>query len=130
MKAIFINSTLRTVSLVDISDTGHGSANLDEMHALLSRDASRCDCFTTGGEFDNLDTVFVDDEGLLKPNNFFELPGVYPTPLAGNAIILGTNDEGESIDVKTSVETVRAMVKFYTPLELKILSAQGKWAGY
>jgi hypothetical protein len=34
-------------------------------------------------------------------------------PLVGNCIILGTDDEGDSTDCKSTVEELKAEVKFY-----------------
>jgi len=43
-------------------------------------------------------TVFVDDEGLFVENQrYFKL---HDQPLAGKALVLGVNEEGDSTDVK------------------------------
>ena len=42
-------------------------------------------------------------------------------PLAGNGLILGTNDEGESIEPSVTVEEVKEITKFYTLEEVRRL---------
>lgn len=62
-----------------------------------------CDCFDVARFAQNGDGCFVDDEGLLvqrPPTDFFVLPG-YPEPLAGKGLVMGVDDEGESISPKT-----------------------------
>ena len=61
---------------------------------------------------DQGDSLLVDDEGLLKSPKHFFLFGDYVQPLAGNGIIVGCDDEGETIDAKSSVEDIRGMVRF------------------
>jgi hypothetical protein len=66
------------------------------------------------------DVVFVDDEGRLNgratKDGLFWLTGDAATvELAGKGLVLGTNDEGESIAPTVSLPTVRAMVSFAKP---------------
>ncbi len=73
----------------------------------------KADCFTLVRLRDN-DDVFVDDEGLLKvtkDTKFFMLKD-YPQPLAGYGLILGNDDEGESVDVHHTAEFYRPTVQF------------------
>jgi hypothetical protein len=63
-----------------------------------------CSMFTTAGVLPNGDSVFVDDEGLINgTEEFFYNPDIYPHPLAGNAVILGCDEMGESVDVKSRI---------------------------
>jgi hypothetical protein len=75
------------------------------------------DLMTTIALDDNGETLFIDDEGLLKEdlNDYFILHGPdfsYPQPLPGNGVILGTDKEGESIATTLTVETLRRNVLF------------------
>jgi len=66
---------------------------------------------------DNRDTMFVDDEGLLKlPKYFFQWRG-YDQPLAGKGLILGTNDEGESISPVITLDRAKDNVVWANDLE-------------
>ena len=74
------------------------------------------DCFTCVG-IEQDDSIYVDDEGLLKPQiNFFLYEG-YNQPLAGNGLVLGTDEEGESVDPKNTLKFIRSKVTFMTHLD-------------
>ena len=105
MKAILINSNAQTVTLVDVNPKNF----LDDAHRLID-----CDCFCLGGELDNGDHCLVDDEGLLKGKRFFFKWEGYPhNPLAGNGLVCGSDRNGETVDVKTSLEAIKAKVSFF-----------------
>ena len=54
--------------------------------------------------------MYVDDEGLYVENQvFFGIAGC-PQPLAGRGLILGTDDEGDSTDCTSSLDTIKKMV--------------------
>jgi len=60
----------------------------------------------------NQDAAFVDDEGLYVEDQKFWIHKNYPTPLAGKALVLGTDDEGDSISPATSIEQLKDDIKF------------------
>lgn len=92
MRAIFIDAKNRRVEEFDFT------GNFRDIQRKLG-----VELFTTvnlrGG-----DTLYVDDEGLLNGTQDFFLCGLYPTPLAGNGLILGSDDEGETVAAKLKVE--------------------------
>ena len=56
-------------------------------------------------------SIFVDDEGLFKPNNVGRLVGNYPQPLFGNLVIMGgVDEEGETLDCTLDLIDVVNMV--------------------
>ncbi len=75
-----------------------------------------------GGNFDCVDindegdTIYVNDEGLLKNSNyFFEVNSpLYekPYPLAGTAIVSGTNMEGDDAKPKITHKELKEIIKF------------------
>jgi hypothetical protein len=101
MRAILIDPVAKTVTEVEHTD------DYRDIYKHLE-----CDLFTVVG-IDEVDSVFIDDEGLLKdePGPFFALAG-YPQPLAGRGLILGCDEEGESIAARMSLDEARAMVSF------------------
>jgi hypothetical protein len=100
MKAILINSIEQTVTEIEYS------GNWRDISKLIG-----CDLFTVVN-MGKGDTIFVDDEGLLKdPQYFFKLD-TYRSLLAGNGLILGSDDEGESIACKVTVEEMRSRISF------------------
>ena len=62
--------------------------------------------------YENQDVAFIDDEGLYVEDQYFWIHKNYPTPLAGNGLILGTDDEGESVSPKTQITEINDDVKF------------------
>ena len=63
---------------------------------------------------DDVNSIFVDDEGLLRQNQlYFEYSGSNGIfQLAGNGLILGVDDEGNSISPTLTVEDVEGKVNF------------------
>ena len=70
----------------------------------------------------NGDCAYIDDEGLLKPNQWFWIHKNYPTPLAGSALFCGTDEEGETVDIETTLESLQSSVRFVTRAELHVYS--------
>lgn len=101
MRAIFIDAKNRKVQ--EINFEGDFQAIQKQIGV---------DTFTVCGMRDN-DACYVDDEGLLNgTKDFFSNPNIYPHPLAGNGLILGTDDEGESTDCKVTLDSL-GPVRFY-----------------
>jgi hypothetical protein len=100
-KAYLIDPVTRTVEEVTYAD------NFTHIYSLID-----CDTFTCLTFNEHNDTVFVDDEGLFKPDqHFFKLKG-YPDPLAGKGLVLGTDEEGESVSPTISLEEFRKLISF------------------
>lgn len=121
MKAILINSTERTVTEVDYD------GNFRNLQKLIG-----CDCFTIAPLNPKMVTedvsLYVDDEGLLtNPQAFFQIKGVTYHPLAGNGVILGTNEEGESVDSPVSVQDIAKLTKFYDRATVALGARMGVW---
>lgn len=64
------------------------------------------------------DSIFVDDEGLYKSNQRFFLHTDYGQPLCGKALVLGTDDEGESTSPKITLEQLKERVQFGDPVNV------------
>jgi hypothetical protein len=105
-KAILVNAKARTVTNVEIDDD---KDHLQQYYSFIG-----CDLVTVVN-LENGDTMWLDDEGLLKDPKDFFLIRDYPEPLAGNALITGTrwDDEGDHLaDTKSTVETIKATIQF------------------
>jgi hypothetical protein len=104
MRAILIDPVSETVSEVEY--------NGDYKHIY---ELCGFECFTVI-DLGKGETLFIDDEGLLKEQeHFFALEGplwAYPQPLAGRGLILGTDDDGESVATKLTLEAIRENVKW------------------
>ena len=102
MKAILIDVHTQSVTEVEHDNT------LDNIYDLL-------DCRTFDVvRIDEVDSIYVDDEGLFVDDQlFFEYGGdAQSVRLAGNGLILGVDDEGNSISPQTTVEEVEGRVGF------------------
>lgn len=107
MQAYFINPFSQNVTTVDY----------DGDYKSISRmiDASR-GCFDVVRLYWNQmsihDAAFVDDEGLYVEDQAFWIHRNYPQPLAGKALVLGCNEEGDSVAPKTSFEDLVGDIHF------------------
>lgn len=64
------------------------------------------------------DGIFVDDDGLSKHDQAFFLHKGYGQPLAGKALVLGCDDEGDSVSPRCTLEDLRQQVQFGIPMNL------------
>ena len=101
MKAILID--VKTQEIKEVEHDG----KLQNIYDLI-------DCRTIDiVRVDDVNSIFVDDEGILKDNLYFEYSGSENVfKLAGNGLILGVNDEGNSISPTLTVEDVEGKVRF------------------
>lgn len=106
-KAVLIDAKSRQVRDIQVLDGLDGWYN-----------AIGCELVTVVTQLDDWDSLIVDDEGLLKdPEQFFLWEG-YDQPLAGNGLIVGCDEEGETQDCRTTAEAVRGKVKFMDAQEV------------
>ena len=116
---IKIDSRKREVNLVKIDDW-----NYKKIYDLIGHG---CRNFEVPFVFDNEDTLYTDGEFAIKEfssevdENGFYYPGDYGFILLpyykkfvflGNAVITGSNDEGETVSVKSTLELIRREIVF------------------
>ena len=99
MKAYLIDPQAQTIEQVDYS------GDYTQIYDLINASLFTAATFNRAG-----DTCFVDDEGLFNSDNEFFLIGDYPQPLAGRALVLGCNREGDSVEPSISLQQCRALV--------------------
>ena len=105
MRAIIIDAVKREVREVEIENT---LKSLQEVVGGYIETAHQLNN-------DSRDAVFVNEEGLLsQPKNFFVYDGAHQ-PFAGSGIIVGCDDEGETIGCTISLDEVKSKVSFATP---------------
>ena len=101
MKAILID-----VHNKDIKEIEH-DGKLENIYDLI--DCRAFDLVT----IDDVNAIFVDDEGILKDNLYFEYSGNERVmQFAGSGLVLGYNGEGKTISTILSVEDVKGKVRF------------------
>lgn len=111
MRAILIDPFTETISEVDYD------GDYKSIYRLLSDEKQTVDTFTVVGLSDE-ETLFVDDNGLLnEPTHFFIWKG-YGQPLAGKGLILGVDEEGDSVATKYTLDYVKPRVLWANNLEL------------
>lgn len=95
MKAYLIDSVEKTVKEVEYN------GGLEEMYKLMG-----CSMVSAPIVYSNEDTMFADDEGLYNPDNVkgsFKMKN-WSYPIVGKVLVVGANEMGESVDVKTPIE--------------------------
>lgn len=98
MKAIFIDAQNETVTEVETD-------GLETWYKLLSCEVVESVRLNSYG-----DSIIVDEEGLLKKNrNFFRFGR---QPFSGSGIIIGVDDEGETMEPIITLEQVKANISF------------------
>jgi hypothetical protein len=101
MRAYLIDPIERRITEVDYD------GNYKSIYKLI--DCERFDCVRFS---DNGDCAYVDDEGLFVENQgFFKIEG-YPQPVAGKALVLGTDEEGGSVSPILSFDEIWHKVLF------------------
>lgn len=125
MRAILIDPFACTVTEVDFDYKDYKS-----FYPLLSHEVHPVDVFTMAPNDlleETNDSLYVDDEGLLHgPQRGFLLKG-NDQILAGKGIIVGIDDEGESIDPKVTLETVTLSTTFYEFVGPLIYQTREPW---
>lgn len=102
MRGILIDPFARTVTEIEVGD------GIDSIYNLIQASLFDVVHLTQCGE-----TIYVDDEGLSVSNQAFFCLDPIHTPLAGRALILGTDlDTGESRGSRLSLEAIRHHVQF------------------
>lgn len=84
-----------------------------------------CHTFCCPVQLENGDAMFADDEALLQPEikGGFMMQG-WRYPLCGNAVLLNSNEEGESTDALSSTEDLAAQITWVSAADAQ------KWAEY
>jgi len=109
MRAIFIDSTDRQVYEAIIKGN-----DFREIARLIG-----CDIITGGYNFRNRDYMYVDDEGLFQSNRngfvIHQKGNAYgEQQLIGNALIVGSDEDGNDQDAVSSIEDIKKIISFKT----------------
>lgn len=101
MFAILIDPSAKTITPTELSSD--------------FRDISKqlqCNLFTSLRLNDSA-VMFLDDEGLFKESpSLFKLRD-YPSPLAGRALVVGTDEEGETQPCPLTLEEVQSLISWF-----------------
>ncbi len=98
LRAILIDPLLRVISEVNVDNDLQSFYDILNIRTLAMVN------------IDNTNSLYIDDEGLLNnDNSLFEIAS-YPQPLAGRALVVAHNEEGETIETTLNIDQIRAMV--------------------
>lgn len=106
--------------LIDVYNKQVKELTLDPNKRMLDQwyEHMKCDLVTVAHYINDHDSILVDDEGLLKPcDHFFNYEGSHQ-PFAGNGLVVGVDEEGETVACDISLEEVQAKVSFYSRQEV------------
>jgi hypothetical protein len=98
----------------------HIGTDYREIYPLIG---NGCHTFCCPVTLPNGDTMFADDEALLQP----EIKGGFIMedwnyPICGNAVLMNSDDEGESVDALSDVEELSKQIYWVNK------EAANKWA--
>jgi hypothetical protein len=108
MRIYKLDSEKQTVEEIDAPTNEEGDmVDLDFMYEQIG-----CRCFDVV-RLDECDCIFVDDEGLLRSGiqPAFGLSS-YSSPLVGNALVIGSDFQGNSKPPKITLDKLKNMVEF------------------
>jgi hypothetical protein len=95
------NVETKTVSKVEVGD-------YTTIYPFIGNGCTAFDCVRVD---DKGDTLYVDDEGLMKVNRLFGIKTQYGEGvLAGNALLLGSTPSGDSCPPKMSLEAFKKLL--------------------
>ena len=119
IRTILIDPVTRTVQEAEIDPVtrtvqeAEYDGTLAGIYGLVA-----CQTITAAGlQTDDMETIYVDDEGLFSGQPFF-LHDDYPQPLAGRGIIVGTDDEGGDTPPVRSLTEHADRITFGNPHDL------------
>lgn len=112
-----------------ITEIKHDASDYKNVYAQLTHESMPVDImeavyppFLADG-----DCIMVDEEGRLKPCDRWLLIEGYPQQIAGKGLVLGVDDEGETADAKTDIETVRQSIRFLHGSAGRFIPATAPW---
>lgn len=116
MRGILINVEDKTITNVTHDGT---------LESIYEHIGNGCTTFCCPVVFEDNDAMYCDDESLLRPSDIkggFIMPD-WSSPIIGNALILGTDDDGDSVDSKTSIKWLEDNIAF-VPQDIAVRYAE------
>lgn len=113
LKAILINPENKTVTVIELE------RGLDAIYKAMD-----CDIFACPITYPNEDSLYCDDEGLFKAQKGGVIMKNWNYPILGKMLVIGSNDEGDSVDVKSTVEFFTEQIKWLSEDEAENYRSQ------
>jgi hypothetical protein len=100
MKAYRINVVDRKVEEIEIND----------WRGIAPAIGGQCETFEAPVSLENDDTFYVNEEALYQPcEGGWKLEN-FAYPILGNAVVQGTDEEGESTEPLSTIEEIESMI--------------------
>ena len=115
MKVIKIDSGNRTITQIELEKG---------LQPIYDAIGNECNCFTCPVELDNGDVIYADDEGLYHPFEGGIMMPNWNYPIVGTILIIGTDEEGESVDAKTTVEEITPLIQWVDKARCEMWASQ------
>jgi len=115
MKAYLIDPVQRDITLVDVAE----EETLQDIYDKLSYTDHEVDLIEAV-RIDDFHCIYVDEEGLFKPDQDFfnfRITNTNTIRLAGRGLVVGYNHEDEMIDVGISLRALYSRVFSHQPVE-------------
>lgn len=113
INAILIDPTRQIVEAIEMDNSLQGFY-----------DAVHCEHIASYGSFINGDVATGDDAALLHgPTPLFWF-GKYPLPLGGRVVITSVDDEGDCLSAQSTVNEIRALIRFVPKDQNEVLFMQ------
>lgn len=107
MKVIIINTQERKIEEKEIEGT------LEDFQAVVGG-------YITAVNITDTDCFYVNDEGLFDPTlEWFEFKGAHQ-PFKGNGVVVGTDEEGETISPAITIDEIKEAVSFPSQIEVAV----------
>ena len=113
-KGILIKPTENSIEYVKIPKNSGGDANLEFLQQCVEGYICGVGYIKTTGNAGSFkdDFIYVNDEGLYNDEfDFVKIPGFAQEYYKGNMLIVGSDGEGGTTDVKMTVEQARNYFK-------------------
>lgn len=107
MQALLIDPASKTITTVE------HNGKFKQIYHFIQADTFCSVRISHDYDDGSYDVVYLDDEGLLKPNPgpFFRL-AQYPNPLCGRGLVLGVNYEGASVAPQVTKEFLQSIIQW------------------
>ena len=116
MKAYKIDSTNQTIEEVEIVDRD------DDGCYYSMREHVGCDMLEAFYLDRNGTCLMLDEEGLFKSGQRFFTVAGYPNPIGGNAVCVGTDDQGDTCEPLIGIDELRRVIGWINPFEAVVMN--------
>lgn len=113
MRGVLIDPFTKTIKEVEWKEKGDGSelARILKFLETDDLDSVRISDHRPMG----FDVIWVDGEGLFKPNQRYFKFADYPQPLAGKGLVLGVSEDGRTVSTLIDEGWVKSRVSWARP---------------